>query len=282
MENSKIAVFTDSGCDLSDAILAKHGIDMISLRITFSDGEFRDRKEITPGEVYARLKHEMPKTSLPHSQDVLELMDKYKQQGATDAIFVSVSSGLSGTRDFISLLTRGRETPRVHVFDSRGLSLVEGYLALEAKRMADDDCSVQDILDRLLELRESTFGMFVVRSLEYLVKGGRIGRVEGRMGALLDIKPLISLDDNGVYYSVDKARGFKRALAKMVRHATDACGAKTVQVAVIHGDAAEEAQTLAQELKKLLRIDKLIIAPCSPVLGAHSGPGLLGIVAYAK
>lgn len=280
MIENKIAIMTDSGCDLPDEMLREYGISMISLRISFKEGEYRDRTEITAGEVYARLNHEQPHTSLPHTCDILALFGRLVVQGYTDVIYIAISSGLSGTKNLVEVLGSDYPQLRVHVYDSKALSFEQGYLALEAAQCVQKGWDVPAILAHIQNLRSEIFGMFVVRTLEYLKKGGRIGRVEGTLGTLLDIKPVIGLDSNGVYYGICKARGFKRALRKMVDSVREKYHDKLVNLAVVHGGTLAEAQQLANELKACLHIRNLTIAPVSPVLGAHSGPGLLGIVAY--
>ncbi|MDD4797152.1 MAG: DegV family protein, partial [Eubacteriales bacterium] len=210
MCQNRIAIITDSGCDLPDEMLREHGIPMLSLRILFRDGEYRDRIEITAEEVYARLDDEMPQTSLPHTKDVLDLLKNLAAQGYTDVIYVAISSGLSGTKNMVEMLSADFTQLRVHVYDSRALSFEQGYLVLEAVQGVRQGWDVATILKHLQTMREGILGMFVVRTLEYLKKGGRIGRVEGTLGQLLDIKPVIGLDENGVYYGLFKARGFQR------------------------------------------------------------------------
>ncbi|MDD3243174.1 MAG: DegV family protein [Eubacteriales bacterium] len=280
MAETKIALFTDSGCDIDDNELREREIGMIPLRLHYSNGDFRDRAEITARDVYSRLPQEIPRTSLPDAGDITKLFDQYKEQGITDVLYVSISGNLSGTKNFVRLLADDYPELHVHIYDTCALSYEQGFLVLAADDDRKNGLPIGTILNHLGHMRENMLGLFVVRTLEYLKKGGRIGRVEGTLGTLLDIKPVIGCDASGTYYSLHRTRGFQRALRRMIDTAVEKFKGKSVRLAVVHGDVAQEAASLAQELKSLLCVRDVVIAPVSPVLGAHSGPGLLGIIAY--
>ena len=134
-------------------------------------------------------------------------------------------------------------------------------------------------MEKALEVRSSQLGMFVIRTLEFLRKGGRIGLVEGVVGSILKICPIIYVNDNGVYETLAKARGYKAAVEIMVQETIKRFGKAKISLSVVHGRALEEAQHLLERLKEPLNIVDSFISPVSPALAIHTGPGLLGIVA---
>ena len=142
--------------------------------------------------------------------------------------------------------------------------------------------AVENVIDRLKELRKHQLGAFVIRTLEYLRKGGRIGLVEGVVGSLLQIKPVIYVNDDGVYATLVKARGFAKALSAMQEEFFKKYQGRKVRVAIVHGAAYEDAKALLATFQEKLDVVSAMIAPVSPALAIHTGPGLLGaIVQYA-
>ena len=185
----KTVIVTDSSCDLSDEQLSRYGIRMISLRIVCQNAEYRDRIDIQEDELYELLTHELPKTSLPLPEDVSALYESLAQEGVTDVIHISISSGLSGTFNMVRMITQDFESRmRVHMVDSRTLSMGLGMMVLAAARALEEGATPEEAIERAQTVRRNQLGMFVIRTLEFLRKGGRIGKVEGVVGSLLQIR----------------------------------------------------------------------------------------------
>jgi DegV family protein with EDD domain len=213
----KTVIVTDSSCDLSDEQLSRYGIRMISLRIVCQNAEYRDRIDIQEDELYELLTRELPKTSLPLPEDVTSLYESLAQEGVTDVIHMSISSGLSGTFNMVRMITQDFESRmRVHMVDSRTLSMGLGMMVLAAARALEEGATPEEAIERAQAVRRNQLGMFVIRTLEFLRKGGRIGKVEGVVGSLLQIKPIIYVNDEGIYATLAKARGYKSAVDTMV------------------------------------------------------------------
>ena len=278
-----VAIVTDTSCDLSDEQLARYDIRAVPLRIITSTGEFRDRFDITPAELYELLgKGEIPKTSLPQPGELTALYRQLKEEGCTRVLHMCISSGLSGTCNMVSILAQETEELKVDVFDAKTLSCGLGLLVLEAAECLDKGMPVEDVLTRLHHLRTNQLGAFVIRTLEFLRKGGRIGLVEGVVGTLLKIKPVIHVNDDGVYATLIKARGFSRALDAMQEEFFRRYQGRKVRVAIVHGNAEEEAHALLDTFRDRLEVVSGFVSPVSPALAIHTGPGLLGaIVQYA-
>ncbi len=275
-------VVTDSSCDLSAEQLQQNNVRMISLRVVCQNAEYRDRLEISEDELYALMAHELPKSSLPLPEDVSALYDELIAQGYTDVLHITLSSGLSGTCNMVRMVAQDYEGRlNVHVLDSLTLSTGLGMQVLEAAKALQEGASVEQAADRAKHIRQSQLGMFVIRTLEYLRKGGRIGLVEGVVGKLLQIKPVIFVNDEGVYQTMVKARGYKSAVDAMVQELQRRYGQKKISLSVVHGHAPADAQALLERLKSELNIVDSFISPVSPVLAIHTGEGLLGIVANA-
>ncbi len=276
----KTVIITDSSCDLSDEQLAAHQIRMISLRVVCQNAEYRDRIDIGQDELYALLEQELPKTSLPLPEDVSLLYESLAAEGVTDVVHLCISSGLSGTYNMVRMIAEDfGARMNIRVVDSKTLSTGLGLMVLAAARALDGGLSPDEAIQKAMEVRSSQLGMFVIRTLEFLRKGGRIGLVEGVVGSILQIKPIIFINPDGIYETLAKARGYKSAVETMAQEAAKKFGQAKISLSVVHGRALEEAQQLLERLKETLNVADSFISPVSPVLAIHTGPGLLGIVA---
>ena len=166
----------------------------------------------------------------------------------------------------------------IDVVDSLTLSAGLGLLVLEAAEMLQRGEAVEDVIHRVEHLRRHQLGTFVIRTLEYLRKGGRIGLVEGVVGSLLQIKPVIFVNDEGVYETLVKARGFGKALNAMSEEFFRRYEGKLVRLAIVHGNAEEEGRKLLEEFRANLDVVSSFLSPVSPALAIHTGPGLLGAI----
>ena len=280
--DDRVALVTDSSCDLSEEQLRAYDIRLVSLRVATSEGEFRDRLEIDQDILYDLLKRELPKTSLPLPEDVSALYRQLKEEGCTRVIHMTISSNLSGTCNMVRLIAEETEGMQVDVVDTKTPSCGLGLLVLEAAESLANGMSVEDTLARVEHLRATQLGAFVIRTLEFLRKGGRIGLVEGVVGSLLQIKPVIYVNDDGVYNTLVKARGFSNALNAMCDECFKRFQGRKVRIAIVHGAAYEEAVRLRDRFLEKLDVASSFISPVSPALAIHTGPGLLGaIVQYA-
>ena len=279
-EARKTAIITDSSCDLSDEQLAQYGIHMISLRIVCQNAEYRDRVELSEDQLYELLKTELPKTSLPLPEDVSGLYDRLAAEGVTDVVHLCISSGLSGTYNMVRMMAEDYQgRMNIRVVDSKTLSMGLGSMTLAVAEALQAGDTPDEAVQKAKTLRKGQLSMFVIRTLEYLRKGGRIGLVEGVVGNLLQIKPIIFVNDDGVYQTLTKARGYKSAVEAMAQEAVNRFGKSKISLWVVHGQALEDAQALMAKLKGALNVTSSTIRPVSPVLGVHTGPGLLGLIA---
>ncbi|QKG83890.1 DegV family protein [Kroppenstedtia pulmonis] len=275
---TKIALVTDSSCDLSSDLLSKFNIEVVPLRIIYAQTEYRDQVDITPNEVYDRLDEEVPTTSMPSPQDILETFEKLADTGYSHCIVISLSSGLSGTYQAFQMIAQNFDRMKIDIIDSKGLSWILGFLVLEAAQMIQEQFDYHEILERIKRIRQKIKGFFIVDTLEYLKKGGRIGKVAATLGSMLNLKPIITTDDQGLFTPYQLARGKKQAIKKMVEPLLKQLESTKASIAIIQGRAEVEAEALRLRLKDLDRIGNLYVSPVSPALVVHTGPGLIGIV----
>lgn len=273
----KIALITDSGCDLSLEQLKEHNISLLPLNIIYSYGEFEDKISITPDEVYSKLDIEIPSTSLPSSKKINEVLNKLESEGYTHVIAITISSGLSGTFNAIRLALEDHPSLISHVCDTKVLAYPEGMVVLEAAKLIKEGKSFETIVSDLPKVCKKIKGYFTLNTLEYLRKGGRIGKVAGTIGEMLNLKPIIGITDDGVYYTVCKARGRKQALSKLTDVLKEALIKGKCKVYVLQGGALEEAKSYLETIKHLENIVEIGMASISPALGVHTGPGLIGL-----
>ncbi len=279
MTEQKTAIITDSACDIPDELLARHHISFVSLRLVYHGGELRDRTEISPEQVYDMLATEVPKTSLPLPEDIIACYDRLADEGYTDAVHICISSGLSGTYNMVRVMAEDYKRMRVRAVDSKTLSMQEGMIALECAKMLETTQDADAIARHAVAVRDRSIGVFIIRTLEYLRKGGRIGLVEGVLGTMLQLKPVIFVNPDGIYETLTKARGHINALEALIKEVTSRFSMSRIRLAVVHGAAQLDGEKLLERLKGLLNIEESFLVPVSPVLGVHTGPGLLGVIA---
>lgn len=274
----KIALITDSTSDLSKEQVAKYNIHMLPLRIIYKDREYIDRETITPDEVYSNMDNEVPSTSLPSMEDIHNLFKKLEKEGYTQAIVVSISSGLSGTYNSINLVSKQYPNIQFCVFDSRALTLGAGAIVLECGEMIASGMSFNEIVEKMPSIRNRIKVYFIVDTLVYLIRGGRIGKVSGTFGQLLNIKPVISINQEGIYYTFAKVKGRKQSISKLVEIAKETLDREKAKIWVMHGGALKEGRAFYEKISKLPNIIETGFGDIGPVLGVHAGAGLLGIV----
>lgn len=278
----KIALITDSAADLNEDIFKKYNIFKLPLRIIYKDKEYIDRVNITPKEVYDRLSIEIPHTSLPSMEDMNNLFSEIESKGYTHALVVCLSSGLSGTYGAVKLISEQHPDLNTYVYDSKTLSVGTGVIVLEAAKMIQDGKSFKEIIDALPDVRSRVHLYYTLDTLKYLIKGGRIGKVAGTVGEILNIKPIISVNDDGIYYTYAKARGKKQALSKLVETAKNILKTSKAKVFVAGGGAEAEAKNVFDKLKDNPNATYLHFGDISPALGVHTGPGLVGVCIYTE
>lgn len=282
----KVALLTDSTCDLPKEWIKKHDIKVLPLQIIYKDAEYQDGVDISIEEIYANLDTEIPKTSLPSIGSTLSLVDDLKAEGYTDILAVHISGNLSGTVKMVESL-REKITAKglnLYIVDSKNVSMGTGYLVLKAKELLDHGLPLPEIVDKLESFKKEIKVFFVVKTLEFLRKGGRIGLVEGAIGDILNIRPVIGVNPEGVYHTETKVRGFKRAMDKMYEIVKETIANKPVKIGILHGSLKDEALTLVEKCRTGLETihEDILLDYIGAAICVHSGPEVIGIVVYPE
>lgn len=272
----KIALITDSCGDLTQESLQKHHMTMFPIRVIYKDREYLDKIDITSEEMYARLSEEVPSTSLPDFAYCEKLLASLKEQGFTHFIVITVSAALSGTHNAIRLMFNEHPEVTSYLFDTRTLGYPEGVIAMEAAKLIEQGSSFDVIIDALEDVRQRTHGYIALDTLEYLKKGGRIGKVTAALGELLSLRPIISSNDDGVLYTFTKARGKKKAVSKVKEAILSYLDKGPCRLWILQGDAKAEAEALLNELKDHSNILEISLQTVGPSMGVHTGPGVVG------
>jgi DegV family protein with EDD domain len=279
MDENKIAVLTDSCSDVPRDLLDRFHIYQMALGINYKEESYRDGVDITPEFVYENLKNEIPHTSLPTPGEMQDIIEKIIADGYNQIIIPVLSSGLSGTYKAIQLVCEDFDNIQTAVIDTKNIAIGSGFYAIYASQLIEKKLGFEEIVKKLEEKIDQSHIYYSLQTLHYLVKGGRIGRVEGFLGSMLQIKPIISCDDNGIYYTVAKVRGRQQSIRKMIEIIQNQIkGKKNYYFAICHGSAQAEADQLIEKMQRYITNAALFIeGQISPALGVHTGPGLVGI-----
>lgn len=274
----KIAVITDSCADVPPELAKKYHLFILPMQIICADGAYRDGVEIQVEEIYERLKTELPKSSTPSGADVEDLLEELIGQGYTKAIAILLSGGLSSTVNHVRLAAEELEGLEVEVYDSRQASIGIGAIALQAAQYAAEGMEFEELKRQVEKLIAGTKVFFSIDTLEYLRKGGRIGKVAAAAGAFLDIKPVMSFDEDGEIYTAAKVRTHK-AVEKRLLQLVEDCRkeGRPYNLMVADGGAPKDRDALEQKLTQLFPdYRQLYRAKIGAALSVHLGSGLLG------
>lgn len=280
MAPRKIALLTDSCADLSPRLLEENHIYVVPLRIRCGVREYRDGVDIRAGDIYRLLRSgQLPKTSLPAGEDITAAFDRIAADGYDGVIAILLSSGLSGTYNMVRLMAEERSDLEIQVFDSLSGSLGIGITLLQLAEELRAGASWQELThERAPYLIKNTFPFFSVDTLEYLQRGGRIGKVTAMAGTVLQIKPLITFAADGQLQSIAKVRGRKQVQSKLIELVVKACGDhKKYNLAVANGGAPEEMAELKEKLKAALPdYEHIWEGELDGTLSVYIGDGVLG------
>ena len=279
-----IRVVTDTMSDLPQTVVDRYNISLIPAYVTFSGGTIRDRFDMSPTEFYKRLVSaaDLPVTNQPSVRD-FESLYRRLLTDTPDATILSIhiSLALSGTIESGRQAAALMENSDIRIFDTQSISLGQGLMVREAALMAQEGAEIEAILKRMEDMRRKSRSYWTLDTLEYLAKGGRIGRAARLMGNLLDMKPILTLE-SGAIEAHSRTRTRARAIDELrdlvLQAGKDSQG---LHVGVMHSQSEEEALQLSEELRTELEPDVLLYSETGPAIGTHVGPGMLGVCWYA-
>ena len=252
MINQKIAILTDSGSDVPYELAKEMNIFVVPLQVNYKDRSYRDGIDIDADTMYNRLKEEVPTTSLPLGADIDKVLHDIEAQGFTHILAVVLSSGLSGTCSLLKLVAKESKLP-MEVIDTKNIGIGSGLSVVRAAKYVKEGLSWDDLLIKVNETVLKTRVYFVLDTLEYLQKGGRIGKVTALIGYALDLRPIITCDSEGIYTTVAKARGRKVSINRCLDMALEFAGTSNhITIGLAHGNALDEVLKLKEHLLQKL------------------------------
>ena len=277
MTKEKLAILTDSGTDVSSQI--SEDLFVLPLLIQIDKKSYFDGVDINLEQVLELVDKHKITTSLPSANAILKTLDEIKTQGYTHVIVTTISSGLSGTYNFIRMLVEDYKGLKIALVDTKNISKASGYTIHLALDLIKKGKSFGEIVQSLNDSLANHKVFFTVGTVEYLRRGGRIGLVAGTVANILSIKPIITCNDAGVYYAVGKTRGYQKAINKMIQLAIDFIGEHqaydlTILVAKVDEKTKENIAQIKDIFKKAVNFE---ITSVSPTLAIHTGPQALGI-----
>ncbi len=283
---SNIAIIADSSCDFTPERAEKAGFFVVPLQVTFEDGTvYRDGVDLTSEEFFQKLaaSKNLPKTSQPTIETWMDAMRRYADYD--DIIVITVSGKVSGSLSGASMARRMlREEeqfqPNIHLVDSMTASGAVAGFALEAVRMVREGCQAQEILNRMMYLQNHLAVYFIFDSLEYLRKGGRIGKATALAGKVMGIKPLLTFFE-GEPKNVDKVRGVQAGCKKLVDGFLQRA-ADLHRVIVISSCAPDRVKFITQMLQTHISDIQITYVEIGSVIGTYVGPGGISLVYEEK
>lgn len=281
----KIALITDSTCDLPLNFRKQYDIDVVPLAIIWGEEQFRDGVDLAPEDFYRRLGTDqvIPTTSQPTPQEMVQVYEKAKKNGAEEIVILTISSAMSGTHESAKKAAELVDV-QVHVQDSKSNTMSLGWQVLAAARSREAGGNVQSMLSAAKQARENMVLMISLDTLEFLHKGGRIGSASHFIGTLLNLKPQITVNhQSGEVEGGRRSRTRKKALIDLYSDFfSQIDSSKNLRVAVLHNAALDEAEKIANRIQQEFHPEELVLGIVSPVLGVHTGPGAVAICGYTE
>lgn len=282
MADRDTIVVVDSCCDIPADVAEKYGIRILPVHIIYPDQEYEDGVNIDPRIVYKRGPEIIPKTSMPSPGEVEDFFDAIKDDGYSKVIAITLSSRLSGTWNVIRMTAEDMDDLDIFVFDTKNISIGSGVFAIWAARKLEEGMTFEEITAKLPEKIHDSHLMFYMDTLVYLAKGGRIGNVTHMIASVLNIKPIISCDQEGVYYTVAKIRGARKSKEKLLSEIVSHGTGRDCWAVVMNGGAREEGDRMLELVKEKLPHAEIIFdnRQITASLAAHTGPGLVGMLVF--
>jgi DegV family protein with EDD domain len=282
MNKQKVAIVTDGACSLTPVQGERMGIHVAPVYLTFDDKTYRAGVDLDEEEFYRLLaaSKKLPTTAQPTAGDFLNLYQKLAEE-VDEIVTIVISHHMSATIQSAEMAKEQFHTVPVHIIDSESVSLGLGLMTLAAARAAQEGQDAQAVIKLVQELKQKISVIFTVETLEYLYKGGRIGGATAFLGSALNIKPILYIKD-GRIEPLEKQRTRKRSISRLLELMEESVGKQPVHLAILHGNAPEEAYQMEQSIRSRFNCAELITSDMGPVIGVHAGPGTLGLVFYTN
>lgn len=279
----KVGIVTDSTCDLTPEQLTASNVRMVPLKVLFGEETFLDWSELRPEEFYTRLKNSpvLPKTSQPSPAEFKEAYQELVDAGCDGIVSIHLTSALSGTYESAMLAAKDCVIP-VHVVDTKKVSQAVGLVVSAAVAARDAGADVETVAERARSVAGSMRLYFVLDTLDYLVKGGRAGKAQGLAASLLNIKPVLEVNADGIVAPFKKAKGRRKAFSELAAHlAEEARESGPMKVAMLHACEPEAADELWARIEETgAPVERVTTGLVGAVIGTYAGPGAAGCAYY--
>ncbi|NLB85256.1 MAG: DegV family protein [Acholeplasmataceae bacterium] len=273
----KIAILTDSG---SDVLKEGHeNLFVLPLLIHIDETTYTDGLNITVDEVLNLIDDHKIKTSLPSPDVIMSTLNTIKDLGYTHVIANTISSGLSGTYNIIRVIAEEYEGLEIALIDTKNISKGSGYTTVTCLELIEQGKSYKEIIKELEARIYNNKVFFTVKTVEYLRKGGRIGLVASAIASVLDIKPIISCNEDGVYHSIKNIRGYQKAINRIFELAKSFVeDAKAYDITLLVTKIDQKVNEISERVKNMFdKLAKFEIKKITPALAIHTGPEAFGI-----
>ena len=277
-------ITTDNTADLPYSFYKEHDIDFLFVPYTLEDKQYTLENELPVAEFYDRMRNgSMPTTSQYNAEDAAGLWEPYLKQGV-DILHIAFSSGLSGSYNSARLAAEDMREKyperKITVVDSLSASLGEGLLVWYAAKLKKEGKTMEELTSWLEENKLHLCHVFTVNDLFHLYRGGRVSKATAILGTMINIKPMLHVDNEGHLISLSKVRGRKHSIIKLADMMDERIGSykdKNPIMMISHGDCADEAENLKQEVLKRYPGTEILINHVGATIGAHSGPGTMAL-----
>jgi DegV family protein with EDD domain len=276
-----LKIVTDSTCNLSTELIRKHDLRIAPITIQFGTRSYQEGIDIDRALFYRTIEEQqiIPSTSQPTPAWFSRFFEELAAQGH-QILVITITGEHSGTYSSAMLAKSMVTSADVEVFDSRSISLGTGWMVLEAARMAEAGTARADVIRRLAFIRDRGQLFMTPATLKYLQMSGRVGKLQGAIASLLNVKPIIALKD-GQLDARENVRTRSRALERLLELMSEALGTMTqVNMAVIHAEVPVEAQALADRVRLQFNVREMLIEDLVSSLAVHGGPGVIGVFGY--
>ncbi len=285
-QNKPFVITTDSMSDLPPEYLRQHDIEIISLTYTIDGVVYDESNSLPYKEFYDRMrKGAQPTTSQFNPADAEKVFERIlEQHGPVDILHISISSALSGSwqsaRVAAESVMEHHQGVRILSYDSQGASAGQGLQVVAAVEQRDQGEDVEQVFSHLESQRNHVAHILTVEDIIYLYRGGRVSRTQAILGGMLDIKPLIHVDNDGRLVPTGKVRGRKKSLLTLVDQMEQQIGPwkdRNKTIYITHADAEADAKFLAEQIEKRLGFKDFVITYLGTTIGVHTGPGLIAL-----
>lgn len=272
-----IKIFTDSSCDLPKDYIEKNNIHVVPLHVTFEDGTYLDRVNLEVNDFYHKMKHqdELPKTAAPSPHDFIQLLEN-KMELEDEGIIISLSSALSSTytsaKMAVEMFRENNLNTKIEAIDSKNASIGVGIVITHTIDMIKAGLSYQEIVTRVKEVVDNTQTLIFLDSLENIIKGGRLDKVKGKIATVLSIKLLMKKTHEGSLDVVEKVRGSKNAMYRLIELIGEYGGSLEGKIfGIAHSNCEEKAKEIKRMIEDKYKTSKVILTEIGPTIGTYAG-----------